>query len=828
MVALLSLHDASRYARADVADKGHRQGFLETPSLTRGASYGLVLQWAASFLERGSIVRAVLTRQRLAHRKEKPRGRRRNLEYLHMTSSVEQALMGLAALVTNARRPLPDPDTLVGYVATFGDLQREDGTNIVMQFQGGTVRPLDGGDSDHRTGVLAFCGSQLDADNLDLFQKDGVMFRHPTQSPWNNPNNCTRDQLIGYIAGCWRTGRTDIVESLFEKHEARGFTCQDIENDEPGTLKVPPVGDPLAPHDLMYFRICKGERAAASDLVSQLALYTWIQSAPSDPHEEKNQLLLQAIVGCQLDLLLAAHPALEQSLHDYWDKRGMTSIATSLWEVVSIERRRYITPNVLDFFLPANILAELREINWHEALEAFKNLNPIYFIELAGKVVLAALRDIEHYAQILMTGLRTVQNIEQEIVSAVLKSLHIQASGEIAKIGILLANVAIDGPIGILSMALNTAASLLGFGSSNRGDSDAEIQFRKSTTDSLRDLSTTTKQVLKSLSELQLSMEKQFAALTKTIHDELYGVILINLVAESDNAVILINTLKATPADPDIRRRLGDQVDRLRVLIDRSAAKGSEALAICFHVYGTLVSCLTALGNDTEIEETRKAVGKTLKGLLVGPDGLNKTIIGLDNEMAAANQAFSKCLGRMLVGAISIPCGFQRNMDDTKDLIQNPGYDVTGVWCTMSGTFDPVNVALTFSNESMPYSPVPYTVADGTNGMNVFSGAFFCTGNIAFGRDLSKYHTSNLDELRAAELARLEAKVQVDAGPAVLKYLQDANEKLANAKGKRPGFSALAASVTAAFADRQLAEVAPALMKATVSRVIRQQALLAP
>jgi len=69
---------------------------------------------------------------------------------------------------------------------------------------------VDFGDSAHNTGILAFCNSQQDQEYLPLFeQSPGIMVRHPSQPPWNNWKNCTRDQLLAYSAGCWRAKKYD-------------------------------------------------------------------------------------------------------------------------------------------------------------------------------------------------------------------------------------------------------------------------------------------------------------------------------------------------------------------------------------------------------------------------------------------------------------------------------------------------------------------------------------------------------------------------------------------------------------------------------------------
>lgn len=110
----------------------------------------------------------------------------------------------------------PKPDSLGNYTPSINELSRDE-LGIVGQLQ--EENHIDSGDSAHRTGVLSFCNSQQDIRILPQFEKDGIMVRHPKQVPWNNWKNCSRDQLTGYISGCWRSNQNEIVSRLLEKHK---------------------------------------------------------------------------------------------------------------------------------------------------------------------------------------------------------------------------------------------------------------------------------------------------------------------------------------------------------------------------------------------------------------------------------------------------------------------------------------------------------------------------------------------------------------------------------------------------------------------------------
>jgi len=255
-----------------------------------------------------------------------------------------------AQLAEQARPPIPPKsDTIGEHVPDLSGLARDE-EGIINQLE--TNGHLDGGDSAHRTGFAAFLNSQIDKDLLPRFESNGIMKRHPSQAPWNNWKNCTRDQLIGYTAGCWRTGRPgrDINKRLLDAHLARTPpSCQDTEEKEPGSTKkglipgAPPVGDLLGPHDIMYLRICAGDDAAYTDALGQATLQGAIDVASvQDTTVDQNNLILHAIVCGRLKLLVTMMPQYEDSIRYYWSEwRGQPRIAEEFIWVIHEELKRY-------------------------------------------------------------------------------------------------------------------------------------------------------------------------------------------------------------------------------------------------------------------------------------------------------------------------------------------------------------------------------------------------------------------------------------------------------------------------------------------------------
>lgn len=297
----------------------------------------------------------------------------------------------------------PDPGWIGSHAPDLGNLPR-DASGIICQAQGDPNKPLDGGDSAHKTGFAAFCNSAPDQALLDVFEKDGIMVRHPTEVPWNNWKNCSRDQLIAYTAGCWRARKHDICQRLLEKHAARfpPFTCQNTEADAEGTTKNPPIGDPMGPHDVMCLRIAAGQLGAHRDLFGQFAMQTAIELADPDPAHEKNQLILQAILSGRLDLYVKVHPNFRENIRTYWSGmpwRGQPRIAEEFIWCIEKELERYRNRLTIPTLFPANVINLLRTLDIQKEL---MQVDPAKRADLAFKFAQAAAADIAQQAKVTM------------------------------------------------------------------------------------------------------------------------------------------------------------------------------------------------------------------------------------------------------------------------------------------------------------------------------------------------------------------------------------------------------------------------------------------
>jgi hypothetical protein len=238
---------------------------------------------------------------------------------------------------------------------------------------------IDFGDSAHKTGILAFCNSEIDKQHLPQYEvQSGIMVRHPSQPPWNWWKNCSRDQLLAYSAGCWRAKQYDIVKRLLDQHEKRinalGFpSCQNSDDNCPQTEKfiegtnIPLGGDILDPTHIMFLRICSGDSNAYLDPLAQFALQIAIEATDKDVTLEKNQLILQAIVCGRLDLYVQVHDNYKENIRYYWKSKRQAQIGEAFIRVIEQELKRYsgqLHTSILG--LPIETIKSLFNINFKE------------------------------------------------------------------------------------------------------------------------------------------------------------------------------------------------------------------------------------------------------------------------------------------------------------------------------------------------------------------------------------------------------------------------------------------------------------------------------
>lgn len=194
-----------------------------------------------------------------------------------------------------------------------------------------TDRTGDGGDSAVRNGVFHLVGSNLAMDFEAYHQGNGNLSRHPTQLPWNNPKNFTRDQLMMAIPGLSQSLARKVLLGVVKRF---GF-AQNFERDEPGTTKYPwphkvddewrafDFADPLLPNhwgaliiqSKLYFLY---PLLLLSYIFHLITLYTHAKGS----HHEENQMIAESYVYGTLKLYTKWKPHWVHVSEEYWRRRN--------------------------------------------------------------------------------------------------------------------------------------------------------------------------------------------------------------------------------------------------------------------------------------------------------------------------------------------------------------------------------------------------------------------------------------------------------------------------------------------------------------------------
>lgn len=581
---------------------------------------------------------------------------------VEMIVSFGNSVEKFVEIISLTHRPASLPSNLGAYVPRLDCLDRlsetgawegkysRDNEDLCIQPQpGDLVKPKDGGDSAHRTGTLAFCGSALDQSNLGRFMlESGLMVRHPRQAPWNNPWNATRDQLIGYLSGCWRAQRFDLSRALYRTHQERGFNCQSRESDEPGTDKPGGIGDVLAPEHLMYFRVCTGDLGAINDLAGQLNLYIGIHFLSTDLDTEINQTLLMAIVCGQLDIFVKAHPQYRDQLRKYWGQAGQAGqvevfryqpcIAEAMIEVVDAELVRYKDRNLFDLLLPKHLLEELRGIDIEAALKNLQVLNPLWYAEIAARLLVAMMKDLVAYAELAWRTLVTLTDTALELYHLVLRTTR-WAAKELERLAT--ENLGAAAPlITPFLRAAGLVLSLLGGGD----DDQEEKEFRDGVRRDLKELLDNSHQTLAKLDALSIDVAKlrsEFVVfLSDAFRSEAFGALKGRIAA----GMILLEDYSFAANEAD-ETRIRDIVVDCNSIALRGEDFGPGALPHMTHAYGFVAQCLSVLKDSSELRFTRKAYARVAEKLYFAKLGLHEKLVALRQEQNAIEDKFANLCG---------------------------------------------------------------------------------------------------------------------------------------------------------------------------------------
>jgi hypothetical protein len=203
----------------------------------------------------------------------------------------------------------------------------------------------DGGDSCNFTCWDIFLkrslGLEANDSRIELFWQNGFPVRHPTQSPWNNPRNFSRDQAIPLAAVL----STKQAKDFYQKIKSRAFFLPNQERDHPGTRKYPFPHWFLNDHGEREFRLFDFSDPATPDFLgilirqAELKHLTWFlpiarstcalsiqvhcqQAASDSTFNDFKQLYTTAKILGLHQKLITQHPrGLEQASEIYFMKR---------------------------------------------------------------------------------------------------------------------------------------------------------------------------------------------------------------------------------------------------------------------------------------------------------------------------------------------------------------------------------------------------------------------------------------------------------------------------------------------------------------------------
>lgn len=182
-------------------------------------------------------------------------------------------------------------------------------------------------DSAHIAGLMAFVGH--DDMNPEIHQAyttwyhniGRILRRCPNDTSGLNPHNyrnCTRDQLICYMAGLYEYDAVFTAGQFLKTVKQRSYRAQNTERDVPGpTKKFPDGADILDPSHIGYMKICAGLEV---NWFERLWMRCRIRiSSRFFPMKEPNNIVVMSIIYGYADLLKKCNPKINDALRLYWN-----------------------------------------------------------------------------------------------------------------------------------------------------------------------------------------------------------------------------------------------------------------------------------------------------------------------------------------------------------------------------------------------------------------------------------------------------------------------------------------------------------------------------
>jgi hypothetical protein len=145
------------------------------------------------------------------------------------------------------------------------------------------------------------------------------LVRHPYDFPANNPNNCTRDQLLCIVVGLNKQGHYKECDLLYKAAANRDWFCQNTEADVPGSVKKFPNGpDWLSPADRDTLSIAAGRGGTFGGYL--FLLLSILFNSTFTPTREPNQLISQCVMAGPkwVKLYKILTPKWKTAINNYW------------------------------------------------------------------------------------------------------------------------------------------------------------------------------------------------------------------------------------------------------------------------------------------------------------------------------------------------------------------------------------------------------------------------------------------------------------------------------------------------------------------------------
>ena len=197
---------------------------------------------------------------------------------------------------------------------------------------------LDGGDSAVRASILAMSKSNDRFMVKDYVNHQYLLMRHPSQIPWNNPRNCSRDQTVMLVAGLHSLKHFhEVIEHIFYSTLKRFSFAQNFDKDAIGTPKHLPedFADPILPN-VLGMMILGGKVYAAYWFLPVCWFFHLLFLF--GPHTEENQTIAECSVYGTLPLYQLIRRKWEPNSFKYWYSRGETEYHDMLVKIVKGEK----------------------------------------------------------------------------------------------------------------------------------------------------------------------------------------------------------------------------------------------------------------------------------------------------------------------------------------------------------------------------------------------------------------------------------------------------------------------------------------------------------